>query len=319
MSDHVLGADLGGSNVRVLLSEVSGRPVAEAEAVTDRRDAEAVVAQLAVMARDLADTAGIAWARVAGMAVGVPAVVDGAGGELRLAPNLPPVDELDLATTLGERVGVPVTLDNDVNMATLAEQHRGLGIGVSDFVFVAVGTGVGMGIIASGRLQRGAHGAAGEIGFLPVGDDPFDRANQQQGSLEAAAGGVGVARRYASLKGGEAAEVSARDVYTRAAAGDLDARSVIDHQAKTVALAVVSTLSVLDPALVVFGGGIGSRQDFVERVRAYVAQLTLRSLPIAVSPLGARAGLIGAIELACRQGNGGSTQDDPGTLRRTLA
>lgn len=302
MSDYVLGVDLGGSNVRVVLSDISGRPVADIVAATVRGDARDVVAQLAGLSRQLATTAEVSWSRIAGMAVGVPGVVHVDGSELRLAPNLPP--ELDVATALGEQLGVPVVLDNDVNMATLAEQRHGLGVGVPDFVFIAVGTGVGMGIVASGRLLRGATGAAGEIGFLPLGLDPFERANQVRGPLEEAVSGVGVARRYAELVGHEPDVVSALEVYGCAAAGDPHARAVLDDQARAMALAVVSALSMLDPAIVVFGGGIGSREDFVDRVRSFVARLTPRQLAIKVSGLGERAGLIGATELARFHANG---------------
>ena len=111
----------------------------------------AVVAQVAGLARELARSAGVAWSQVAAMAVGLPGIVHLDGSGLRLAPNLPPLADLDVVAALGEQVGVPVTLDNDLNMATVAEQRHGRGAGVSDFVFIGVGTGVGMGIVASGR------------------------------------------------------------------------------------------------------------------------------------------------------------------------
>jgi predicted NBD/HSP70 family sugar kinase len=317
VSDHVVGVDLGGSSVRAVLSDLSGRPVADVAAPTAEGDAQAVVAQLAGLSRELARTAKVDWRRIAGMAVGVPGVVHGDGNGLRLAPNLPSITQLDVAAELGVQLGVPVAVDNDVNMATLAEHRRGLAIGVSDFVFIAVGTGIGMGIVASGCLQRGATGGAGEIAFLPFGLDPFERVNQRHGPLEEAAGGVGVTRRYAALAGDEPAAISALEVYERAAAGDEHARAVLDAQARAVALAVVSAQSMLDPALVVFGGGIGSREDFVGRVRAYVTRLTSRQLAIEVSGLGERAGLIGAAELACMcadgqvpQGADGGSGDD---------
>ena len=309
MSDHVLGVDLGGSNARVVLSHISGRPAADIAAPTAQGEAQAVVAQLVGLSRQLAETAGVDWSRIAGMAVGVPGVVHFDGSELRLAPNLPPFADIDVATALGEQLGVPVVLDNDVNMATLAEQRHGLGVGASDFVFIAVGTGVGMGIVSSERLQRGAAGAAGEIGFLPLALDPFERGNQRHGPLEEAGGGVGVARRYAALAGGPTGAVAALEVYTRAADGDRHARAVLDDQARAIGLAVVSVQSMLDPALVVFGGGIGSREDFVARVRSYVARLTLRQVRIEVSGLGERAGLIGAAELARAQANGEAPAD----------
>lgn len=304
MSDHLLGADLGGSNVRVALGDRSGQTVADAAAPTARGDAHAVVAQLADLSRQLADTAEVGWGRIAGMAVGVPGVVHVDGSELRLAPNLPPFAEIDVAAALAERLALPVVLDNDVNMATLAEQRHGLGVGVSDFVFIAVGTGVGMGIVASERLLRGATGAAGEIGFLPLGVDPFERGHQRHGALEETAGGVGVARRYAALAGGDPGAIAALQVYERAEAGDRHADAVLDAQARAMALAVASVQATLDPALVVFGGGIGTRPDFIARVRSYVGRLALRHPRIEVSRLGERAGLIGAVELARAQANG---------------
>jgi glucokinase len=177
-------------------------------------------------------------------------------------------------------------------MATLAEQRHGLGAGIADFVFIAVGTGVGMGVVSSGRLQRGATGAAGEIAYLPVGADPFDAEHHARGSLEEVAGGAALVRRYA----GHA--VTAHDVFDRAADGDARARTVVDDQARAIALAVLSAVSVLDPELVAFGGGIGSREDFVASVREHVARLTPRTPAMRVSQLGERAGLIGAAELA---------------------
>ncbi len=304
MSDHVVGIDLGGSNVRLLLSRVSGRPVADLAEPTAQDDPRAVITQLTGLSRRLARSAGVDWSRVARIAVGVPGVVHADGRGLRLAPNLPPFTGFDVATALGEQLGVPVAVANDVNMAALAEQRHGVGVGVADFVFIAVGTGVGMGIVSSGRLQRGATGAAGEIAFLPLGLDPFDRANQLHGPLEEVAGGVGVARRYAELAGDDPATVSAIGVYARAGEGDPNARRVLDDQTRAMALAVLSAGSMLDPALVVFGGGIGSRRDFVAGVRSHVARLTPRHVTIEASALGDRGGLIGVAELACAHANG---------------
>lgn len=298
MSTLVLGVDLGGSNVRVLLADLCGHALSEIAAPTAQADGGAVVAQIAELARELARGAEVAWSQIGAMAVGVAGVVQLDGSGLALAPNLPLLAELDVAAALERELALPVLIDNDVNMATLAEQRHGYGMGVSDFVFIAVGTGVGMGIVASGSLQRGATGAAGEIGYLPLGRDPFERVDQTHGPLEELVGGVGVARRYAELSGAPPATVSTLDVYGRRAAGDPRARTVLDDQARAMALAVVSALSMLDPALVVLGGGIGSREDFVADVREHVGRLTPRSATIEASRLGERAGLVGAAELA---------------------
>lgn len=298
MTDHVLGVDLGGTNVRVAIGPVVGDGLAELAAATARGDSSAVVAQVATLSLELADSVPVDRSSIAGIAVGVPGVVPADGGAIGLSPNLPALGRLDVAGALFERLRVPVSVENDVNLATLAEHRHGLAVGIADFVFVSVGTGVGMGLVAGGTLQRGATGAAGEIGFLPLTGDPYDRANQVHGPLEEAAGGVGIARRYAELAGTPTDPSGAIEVYARAAAGDPRAGAVLDDQARATALAVVSVHSVLDPELIVFGGGIGSRADFVARVRAHVARLTLREPRIEISVLGRRAGLIGATVLA---------------------
>lgn len=313
--DRVIAVDLGGSNVRIAIGGFSGAPAAETSAKTAAADGASLVAELVAMCRDLAASADVDWSRVASVAVGVPGVVAG-DGALSLAPNLPPFGEMDVARRLAADVGVPVIVDNDVNMATLAEQSFGLGVGVANFIFIAVGTGVGMGVVSTGRLQRGANGAAGEIAYLPVGADPFDRDHHEAGPLETMAGGAAIARRYAELAGVDIGVLSGLDVYSRAADGDPHADAVLDDQARSIALAVVSALSIVDPALVAFGGGIGSREDFVARVRGYVGRLTPRRLPIAVSNLGERAGLLGAMELARMSAAARGIDDDLGLAVR---
>jgi predicted NBD/HSP70 family sugar kinase len=275
----VLGVDLGGSNARAALVDGRGEAVAELAEATVAGDAGAVVAQLGALCRRIAAEHGVDWDRVAAAGVGVPGVV--AGGALRLAPNLPSFGEVDLADALRAELGIDVTVDNDVNMATVGEHRRGLAAGLDDFVFVAVGTGVGMGVVAGGRLVRGATGAAGEIGDLPftAGD-----------SIEDAAGGTGLARRFGAAR--------ARDVYAAAASGDAAARALLDDQARALARAVVAAQTVLDPALVVFGGGIGSRDDVVARVRSHVAGLARHPVRIEPSALRERAGSVGAAEVA---------------------
>jgi glucokinase len=296
--DLVVGVDVGGTNVRLALSDLGGQELARTAAATEQGDARALVAQLVALVHELPALAGVEQERVAAVGVGIAGAVDGDGSGLRLASNLPVGPEFNLAGELREAMAVPVFLDNDVNVATLAEQRYGIGAGVSDFVFIAIGSGVGMGIVASGRLQRGATGAAGEIAFLPLGPDPFSRTSQAHGSLEDVAGGLAVARRYAELAGDGAPAASARELFARRAASDPYAEQVLAVQACATALAVVSAVSMLDPELVVLGGGIGSREDFVGEVREHVGRLTLREPALRASRLGERAGLIGAAELA---------------------
>jgi glucokinase len=296
--DHVIGIDLGGSYVRALLCDRDGRDVAEAAEPTPTADARSVVEAIGRLARRVVADAGLTWAQVAAVAVGVPGVADPADGTLRLAPNLPTFGELDVTARLRDELAVAVALDNDVNMATLAEHRRGLGAEARDFVFIAIGTGIGMGVVAGGRLQRGATGAAGEIAALPLGGDPFDPVNHVRGPLEEVAAGAGLAEAYAQLAGTGVAAAGELDLFAAAASGDAHAATLVARQVQAIALAVVAVHAVLDPALVVFGGGIGTRADVLDRVRGHIPQLTPRQIRIEPSALGERAGLIGAAELA---------------------
>jgi predicted NBD/HSP70 family sugar kinase len=281
----VIGVDLGGSNVRALIGDRAGAPLAERAEETSGGTADDVLAQVAGLCRGVAGEAGVGWRDVAAVAVGVPGVV--ADGGLRLAPHLPPFGGVDLRAALEEALRAEVLVDNDVNMATEAERRHGLGREVDDFVFIAVGTGIGMGIVAGGRLQRGATGAAGEIASLPVPGAGGPR------PLEELAGGAPMAARY----GGS---VSALDLYEAAARGDARATTLVDEQAQAIAVAVLAVQSVLDPALVVMGGGIGTRPDVLRRVRRRLEGLTARPPRVQTSPLGERAGLVGAVEVARR-------------------
>jgi glucokinase len=296
--DHVVGVDLGGSYIRALLADGDGREVAADSCPTPRDGAAGVVEAIVGLCRRLAEGGGVAWERVASLAVGVPGVADRESGALHLAPNLPSFDGVDLVGALGAELATRVIADNDVNVATLAEHRHGRGVGSEDFVFIAVGTGIGMGIVAGGRLQRGASGAAGEIGMLPFGGDPFDPANHVRGTLEEAAAGIGVAGRYAERVGADASPTDPIDLFAAAAAGDVAAAAALDHQASSLALAVVAIHSVLDPGLVVFGGGLGSRADLLASVRDRVERLSRRPIRLEPSVLGERAGVVGAVELA---------------------
>jgi glucokinase len=171
----------------------------------------------------------------------------------------------------------------------VGEHRRGHGAGVDDFVFVGVGTGVGMGIVAGGRLQRGAFGAAGEIATLPIGET----------TLEAVAGGEAVAGRFSERAGEPTGD--AQQVFEAAERGDEEALAVLAGQADALARGLVAVQSVLDPALVVLGGGMGSRRDVADRVARRLHELTPRPPALLPSALGERAGVVGAIELAREQ------------------
>jgi glucokinase len=295
MASYVAAVDLGGTKVRAALADLTGDILAEDVASTDPRGGRSVVEQTATLVRKLASQAGVDWDEVRVTAVGSPGAHHPATGAVRLAPNIARFGELDVRAELAGQLGHPVILDNDVNMAAFGEQWRGSARDHRDFVFVAVGTGIGMGIVVDGRLCRGAHGAAGEISYLPIGADPFDPAIHTRGALEEAVAGAAIAARYQEATGEQA---TVPTVFERAAAGDGSARAAVEDEARLIALAVVAVTAVLDPELVVLGGGIGSRAELLGPVRRWIGRLRTGGPVVTTSVLGHRAGLIGAIAVA---------------------
>src|SRR5436190_5820593 len=221
----VVGIDLGGTKVHGAIANLACEVVAEATEPTAEKGGRAVVKQIASLTTRLAKRAGIPRDRVRLAAMGSPGVLDQASGAIRLAPNIPGFDKLDVVGALRDALGTEVIIENDVNIAAIGEQWLGKAKGKSTFAFLALGTGFGMGVLSDGKLMRGAHGAAGEIAYLPIGGDPFDPATRAHGTLEAAVGAAGIVRRYRAA-GGRAA-TTVRDIFDRMGDGDAVARATI--------------------------------------------------------------------------------------------
>jgi glucokinase len=193
------------------------------------------------------------------------------------------------------RFGHPVVVENDANVAALAELNHGWGGQHRSFVFIAVGTGIGMGIVIDGRLIRGSRGAAGEIGFLPFGADPLERSNQVRGPLEEVTAGGWLARAYVKATG--VSETVPR-IFDLAAAGEVDALGLLDQEAEHLARAIVAVVAVIDPGLVILGGGIGSRRELLVPVQQWLDDYGHPNVSIQISEFGSRASVIGAVDLA---------------------
>lgn len=296
----VVGVDLGGTKITAALGDRTGAVLCEATTATDPRGGHAVIDQVAALARELAAGRGVPFARVVALALGSPGALDRHTGVMAFAPNIPSFGDLDVAAELAARLGVAVLVENDVNIAVLGEQWAGHGRGLDDFVLVSVGTGIGMGVVVGGELRAGASGAAGEICYLPLGGDPFDPANRAKGTLEEAAAGEGLARRYAAALGdGRAADRhDVPGIFAAAEAGQPEALAVLDEEARLLALAIRAVTAVLDPELVVLGGGIGSHPSLLDPVRGWLAQLTDHPTEVRGSALGPRAGVLGAVAVA---------------------
>lgn len=282
----VLGLDVGREYLRGALSDLSGAVRARSSHRVHSASAHERVHELVTLTDELAATAGIRRQRITQVVVGSPGVYDPARNALRLARNLPGWERPGVVEELRQVFGKTTELENDVDLAALAERDLGHGRGFDTFCFVSVGTGIGMGLVIDGQLHRGAHGAAGEIAYLPIGDPEGAPATEvrSHGQLEAVASAAAVVR--TARKRGIAGPLSARRVFAAAEAGDEKAKAVVAEEAQLVARAISSIVAVVDPQLVVLGGGIGGAPGFAEAVGGALESLAPVVPEIRVSALG---------------------------------
>jgi len=299
----VFGVDLGGTKLRAALADDTGTILAELVEPTVHGSGEEIVAQVVAALTALEARAGVTRGVVRAAGLGLPLAVDPRTGAAWSFHNVPGLGELDVTAAFRDALGVPVALDNDGNCAALGEGRAGAAIGVADFAVLVIGTGIGSGIVAGGRLLRGAHGGAGEVAFLPLGSDPWDERNRVLGAYETTVAGPAVRARLAAALGAGAATTLATGaglaaIATEAAAGDALASRILDEEARYVALGIVAISAVTDPEVVVLSGGVGAISALLEPVREHVATLAARPPRVVTGLLGERAPLVGAIGLA---------------------
>ena len=301
----VLALDVGKEYLRGALADLAGAVRARGNRKVHAAKTHARMAELIDLARELAGTAGVPLDAMSQVVVGSPGIYDRRRDTLMLAAGLPGWGQAGVVAGLRRAFGPRTVVENDVNLAALAERDHGHGRDVGTFAFVSVGTGIGMGLVLSGQLHKGIHGAAGEIGYLPLdGDSALDVSDaRRRGPMEAAASAAGVVR--AARRVGMNGRLSARKIFEAAAAGDKAAAAVVSEEAKLVARAVAAVSLVADPDLVVLGGGIGSAPGFAEAVAGELRRLVPTSPDVRVSAMGGEAivegGLRMGIDMAWRR------------------
>jgi predicted NBD/HSP70 family sugar kinase len=309
----VVGADIGGSNVRVAAADLFGEPICDLKRPTAKNSARAVGVQILEMVSEVIDQAGAVHGPPLALGISSPGIVDQSSGRVTsLAYNVVPEGGFDPLEVIRERFDLPVLVENNVNLAAVGEKWFGLARGVSTMVFIAIGAGIGMGIIIDDEVVRGAHGAAGEIGYLPLVGDPFNPRHRLHGGLEDEIGAAGIVTTFNERRDSDDPELSsAHDVFELAATGNAAARSVVDHVASRLGTAIATVCAILDPELVVLGGGIGASPLLLRPVRGSAAVLVPITARIETSQLGERAALQGAVAVALHAAR--TTLLSPGT------
>jgi predicted NBD/HSP70 family sugar kinase len=294
----VVGIDVGRHWVRAAIADVTGAFVARRDERAQVKSARTLITQIGAVAHGLAGDAGIRWKQVTFATVGSPGVLEADRGQVALAYALPGWGRQGLVEAVQQELGTKTAFENDVNLAALGEQWHGIGKGVENFVYLHLGTGVGMGLVLNGELYRGSGGAAGEVGYLPLaGTDLRDPSSRRRGPLDAAGSAAGVVATARRL--GMKPPLTAKKIFAEARKGDAKAKRVVRTEAGRIALAVAAISSVLDPELVILGGGIGGNGDLLlEPVEQELADLSPFRPRIEVSTLGEEATLHGSVSMS---------------------
>lgn len=298
MAGLVVGVDIGRKWVRAAIADIAGTIVARRDEHAKVSSAKSLIGQVGAIARRLAGEAGVQWSQVTHAVIGSPGVFDPVHGYVAMAPNLPGWGRSGLVQAVREELGTNLSFENDVNLAALAERTHGLGRNVENFVFLSIGTGIGMALVIDGQIYRGAHGAAGEVAYMPLGrGDPRDPANRRRGAFEEAAAAAGIVRQARRL--GMRAPLTPEKIFVAARRGNSVASRVVQAEASLLSLAIATVTPVLDPEMVILGGGIGRNGDLlVEPIERELRQLLPFRPRVAVSALGDDAVLRGAVATA---------------------
>jgi len=291
----VLGLDVGHQYMRGALADLTGEVRARTSARTRATSVSGRVSELTRLADGLCAEVGLTRPDVTQTVIGSPGVYDPTRNAMALTGGLAGWGRPAVLAGLRDTFGEQLVVENDVDAAALAEREHGHGRESGSFAFVWIGTGVGMGLVLDGRLHRGVHGVAGEIAYMPMsegmGSDPEDA--RRRGPLEAAGSAPAVVR--AARRAGMRGPVTARRVFEAAAAGDERAAAVVAGEASLIAKAIAAIVTVVDPELIVLGGGVGQAPGFAAAVTAELRRLAPVMPEVRVSALGTDAVVAGCL------------------------
>jgi glucokinase-like ROK family protein len=295
---YIIGVDMGRSHLTLLLTDLAAQPVARRSGpfVIDQGP-DACLAQVVAALTDFLTEQGVAWAQIVGVGMGIPGPMDARLHKLVSPPRMPGWNGVDVRRILGQRLGVPVYVENDANLGALGESRYGAGRDVIDLAYIKIGTGIGGGLVIGGQVYHGSCGSAGEIGHVTLDENGPVCSCGNRGCLEAIASAdaiVADARAALSLRRGvpsSAALVGAAgvlnglanpdiaDVVQAALQGDPASRAAIAHAGEHVGVALASLVNLTNPSLILVDGGVARAGElFLDPIRRAVAA---RSLAIA--------------------------------------
>jgi len=301
-----VAVDMGATHVRYVLATGDGIIRDESrELVNAEAGPVGVVTQLGEGIGNLIRKSERKYGTLLSIAIGVPGGVDPQTGKVIEVNNVPGWREVDMGRTLEDKFAVPVFLDNDANMAAIGEHWRGVARGVDNFVFIALGTGIGSGVFVNGRICRGRSGFAGELYRMNLDWTRWNDTFPDTGYLEAHISGVALAAEGRKISTGGNGSASgtlaqsrdARYVFEALHQGNPQAQALIENRFLILGVAVANVVSVLDPEMVVFNGGIvkGAPELLISTVEKVVGRIHPKPPAIRLSTLEEKAQIWGAL------------------------
>jgi predicted NBD/HSP70 family sugar kinase len=293
-----LAIDIGSRFIRAAVGDLNEKMLAETSVAVKSLVLKDLIAVMHIAVNSVLKESGYSLKDVASLVVGTPGVVDQNTGVVAIAGTIAALDGVNLADLLKKEFGIAPTVENDINLVTVAEQAAGHGRGIENFAVLSVGSGLGSGLVLNGKIHRGHRGAAGEIFYVPFGDplDTHRDATNPSGDRIAELT-RGLAKKF---KGSVLQEpYSTVEILKAAKAGDELAKAVINLEAERIALYVAAISAVTDVELIVLSGGIGRQASFfLDPIKKLVGAIVPFPPRIEVSTLGDTGILVGALNIA---------------------
>jgi glucokinase len=308
MKNIVLAADLGGTNLRMAAIDRDGKILYRTRRATPQTESAAeMVSAISEAARECVQNVN---ETISAIAAAVPATINFEKGITLKLPNIPALNDFNLASALEKELNLPCILENDANAAAIGESWLGASKNLKNSIMITLGTGVGGGIIIDGKILRGVDGTAGEVGHICV--EPFGApcGCGSRGCVEQYASATAVVRQARELESQfpesnllKKANLSSLEVYEAGVAGDALALEVFRRQGFYLGIALANLLNVLNPEVIVIGGGASAGWDlFAPEMSAQIRERAYREpaerAKIVRAELGDDAGILGASHLA---------------------
>jgi glucokinase len=298
MTDYSIGLDLGGTNLRAAAIDREGKLLHLVTGHTQYAEGrDAIMNDMVEAIASLRDTQGASG--LAGIGVVVPGFISLEEGVVRNCNNIPSLENFPMREQLSQRLNAPVILENDANAAALGEQWIGAGRGVGDLVLLTLGTGIGGGIICDGKMVRGFMGMAGELGHITVVPNGLPCGCGNRGCLEKHASATAITAMAKLLGYGD---VTSKQVFERAVAGDERAREIFASMGEALGIALANLVNAFNAPLYLLSGGVIGAWEFF--APAMLAEARRRSFSfrttntrVEKAKLGGEAGLFGAAYL----------------------